>query len=152
MIDDSSRPTWSNPIQLQIALQYTVNDAEDVRCYANNAYNRLGTHLAGFRRAITRALNAYGKKENLFRNGTAPLGEDFRTGLTAIVSVHVPAPQFESQSKIRLNNPEVEGIVASEVQKEFTEFLRTNPEEARRIIKKSVSAAQARESKKRRGR
>ena len=89
-----------------------------MRCYANNAYNSVGgTHLVGFRTALTRTLNAYGDKENLFKNDLKPIGEDFREGLTAIVSVQVPEPQFESQTKIRLNNPEVEGIVASVVQR-----------------------------------
>src|SRR5207253_2463855 len=99
-----------------VALQYlATGDEERTRAYANNAYNPGGgTHLSGFRAAVTRSLNAYGNKENLFKDVT-PIGEDFREGLTAVVSVQVPEPQFESQTKIRLNNTEVEGIVASAV-------------------------------------
>src|SRR5205807_8612402 len=101
-------------VRVEVAIQYTTSEEERVRCYANNAYNSVGgTHLVGFRTALTRVLNTYGTKENFFKNGLQPIGEDFREGLTAVVSVQVPEPQLEAQTKIRLNNPEVEGIVAS---------------------------------------
>jgi len=133
-------------VKVEIAIQYTTNDEERVRCYANNAYNSMGgTHLSGFRAALTRALNAYGGKEGHFKN-LSPIGEDFREGLTAIVSVQVPEPQLEAQTKVRLNNPEVEGIVASVVHEFLAQYLEENPKEATRIIKKVVLAAEAREA------
>ena len=114
-----------------MAFQYTTGEEERVRCYTNNAYNPVGgTHLSGFRTALTRTLNAYGNKENLFKNDLTPIGEDFREGITAIVSVQVPEPQFESQTKIRLNNPEVEGIVSSVVNEHLAKYLEENPKDA----------------------
>src|SRR5204862_8266188 len=102
-------------VKVEAAFQYTSGEEERVRCYANNAHNPGGgTHLSGFRTAITRALTNYGNKEELFKNIT-PQSEFFREGITAVVSVAVPEPQFESQTKIRLNNPEVDGIVSSVV-------------------------------------
>ena len=134
-------------IQVEAALQYTPGDSERVRCYANNAYNPSGgTHLSGFRAAVTRTLNAYGEKEGLFKNDTKPIGEDFREGLTAVVSVQLPDPQFESQTKVRLNNPEVEGAVASAVNEVLGRYLEENPKDAQRIIKKVLLAAEAREA------
>jgi DNA gyrase subunit B len=133
-------------VRVEVAIQYTTDEEERVRCYANNAYNSVGgTHLIGFRAALTRALNTYGGKENLFKNVT-PIGEDFREGLTAIVSVQVPEPQLEAQTKIRLNNPEVEGIVASVVHEHLTTYLEENPKDAQKILKKVTLAAEAREA------
>ncbi len=134
-------------VRVEVALQYTPGEEERVYCYANNAYNPGGgTHLSGFRSALTRTLNAYGNKENLFKNALQPTGEDFREGLTAIVSVKVPGPQFESQTKIRLNNPEVEGIVTSIVNEHLAKYLEENPKDALKIMKKVVLAAEAREA------
>jgi DNA gyrase subunit B len=134
-------------VRVEAALQYTTGEAEQVRCYANNAYNPGGgTHLSGFRAALTRTLNAYGSKEGAFKNGLAPIGEDFREGLTAVVSVAVPEPQFESQTKIRLNNPEVERIVASVVNEQLGTYLEEHPKEAQKILKKVALAAEAREA------
>jgi DNA gyrase subunit B len=134
-------------VRVEVALQYTTSEDERVRCYANNAYNSVGgTHLSGFRSALTRALNNYGNKENLFKNDLTPIGEDFREGLTAIVSVQVPEPQLEAQTKIRLNNPEVEGIVASVVLDQLNQYLEENPKEATKIMKKVILAAEAREA------
>jgi DNA gyrase subunit B len=133
-------------VNVEVALQYTTGDEERVRCYANNAYNPGGgTHMSGFRSALTRVLNNYGAKENLFKNVT-PTGEDFREGLTAVVSVAVPEPQFESQTKIRLNNPEVDGYVTSVVYDALTKYMEENPKEAQKIMKKVVLAAEAREA------
>ncbi len=133
-------------VRVEVALQYTTSDEERVRCYANNAYNPVGgTHLSGFRAALTRTLNTYGGKEELFKN-VSPIGEDFREGLTAIVSVQCPEPQFESQNKIRLNNPEVEGIVTSVVNEQLAKYLEENPKDAQRIMKKVTLAAEAREA------
>jgi DNA gyrase subunit B len=134
-------------VRVEVALQYTTAEEEQVRCYANNAYNPGGgTHLSGFRAALTRALNTYGSKEGAFKSGLAPIGEDFREGLTAIVSIQVPEPQFESQTKIRLNNPEVEGIVTSVINEQLSKYLEEHPKEAQRILKKVALAAEAREA------
>ncbi|MHB1426024.1 MAG: DNA gyrase subunit B [Gemmataceae bacterium] len=133
-------------VQVEVALQYTTGDEERVRCYANNGYNPVGgTHLSGFRAALTRTLNAYGAKEELFKN-VSPIGEDFREGVTAIVSIQHPDPQFESQNKIRLLNAEVEGIVISVVNEQLGKYLEENPKDAQRIAKKVMVAAEAREA------
>src|SRR5438552_1128971 len=134
-------------IRVEVALQYTTGEEERSRAYANNAYNPGGgTHLSGFRAAITRTLNSYGNKEGLFKNDLAPIGEDFREGMTAIISVQVPEPQFESQTKIRLNNTEVEGIVASAVSEYLAKYMEENPKEAKKIMNKVILAAEAREA------
>jgi DNA gyrase subunit B len=134
-------------IRVEVALQYTTGEDSRVFCYANNAYNSVGgTHLSGFRTALTRTLNAYGNKENLFKNDLAPIGEDFREGMTAIVSVQVPDPQLEAQTKVRLNNPEVETIVASVVSEHLGKHLEENPKEAQKLLKKVILAAEAREA------
>jgi DNA gyrase subunit B len=134
-------------IRVEVALQYTTGEEERSRAYANNAFNPGGgTHMSGFRTAITRTLNSYGSKEELFKNDVQPIGEDFREGMTAIVSIQVPDPQFESQTKIRLNNTEVEGIVANVVGDYLAVYLEENPKEAQRIMKKVILAAEAREA------
>src|SRR5438067_691377 len=134
-------------VRVEVALQYTTGEEERSRAYANNAFNPGGgTHMSGFRAAITRTLNSYGSKEDLFKNDLQPIGEDFREGMTAIVSVQVPDPQFESQTKIRLNNTEVEGIVSSVVQEHLATYLEENPKEAQRLLKKVITAAEAREA------
>jgi DNA gyrase subunit B len=133
-------------IRVEVAMQYTTGEEERSRAYANNAFNPGGgTHLSGFRAAVTRALNAYGNKQEMFKNVT-PIGEDFREGLTAIVSVQVPDPQFESQTKIRLNNPEVEGLVSSILHEHLSTYLEEKPKEAKRILNKVTLAAEAREA------
>jgi DNA gyrase subunit B len=133
-------------VRVEVAIQYTTGEEERSRAYANNAFNPGGgTHLSGFRAAVTRALNNYGNKEEMFKNVT-PIGEDFREGMTAIISVQVPDPQFESQTKIRLNNTEVEGIVSSVVQEHFATYLEENPKDAQRLLKKVITAAEAREA------
>jgi DNA gyrase subunit B len=133
-------------VRVEIALQYTTGDEERVRCYANNGYNPVGgTHLSGFRAALTRTLNAYGSKQELFKN-VSPIGEDYREGVTAIVSIQHPEPLFESQNKIRLLNAEVEGIVISVVNEQLGKYLEENPKDAQRILKKVMLAAEAREA------
>jgi DNA gyrase subunit B len=137
----------ADDVRVEVAFQYTTGDEERVRCYANNAHNPGGgTHLSGFRAALTRALNSYGEKNNLFKNDLKPVGEDLREGITAVVSIQVPEPQFESQTKIRLNNPEVEGIVSSVLHEYMAKFLEENPKEAAKIMKKVILAAEAREA------
>src|SRR5205814_4735100 len=114
-------------VRVEVALQYTTAEEERYRCYTNNAYNAIGgTHLSGFRDALTRSLKAYGAKQDLFKNVT-PIGEDFRKGLTVILSVQHPDPQFDSQPKNRLNNLEVEGIVSGVVGEHLSRFLEENP-------------------------
>jgi DNA gyrase subunit B len=137
----------SNDVRVEVAFQYTTGEEERVRCYANNAHNPGGgTHLSGFRTAITRSLSAYGKKDNLFKNGLEPIGEDYREGITAVVSVAVQEPQFESQTKIKLNNPEVDSIVSGVLYEYLSKYLEENPKEASRIMKKVILAAEAREA------
>ena len=115
-------------VAVEIAMQYTRGEEERNRCYTNNAFNSIGgTHLSGFRTALTRTLNAYGAKEELFKNVT-PIGEDFREGLTVVISVQVPEPQFDSQEKKRLNNLEVEGIVAGVVSEHLAQVPGGEPE------------------------
>lgn len=134
-------------VRVEVALQYTTSEEERIRCYTNNAYNPGGgTHSSGFRSAITRTINAYGTKANLFKSGTEVKGEDCREGLTAVVSVQVSEPQFESNNKIRLNNPEVEGLVSSAVSEHLAKYLEENPKEAVKILRKVDLAAQAREA------
>jgi DNA gyrase subunit B len=133
-------------VYVEVALQYTTSEQEQTRAYANNAYNPGGgTHMSGFRAALTRALNSYGAKETMFKN-VNPIGEDFREGLTAIISVQVPEPQFESQTKVKLNNPEVEGIVTSVINEHLSKYLEENPKDAQKIMRKVVLAAEAREA------
>jgi DNA gyrase subunit B len=133
-------------VRVEVAFQYTTGEEERVRCYANNAHNPGGgTHLSGFRTAITRALAAYGKKQDMFKN-VEPIGEDYREGITAVVSIQVPEPQFESQTKIRLNNPEVESIVSSALYEFLSKYLEENPKESNKIMKKVILAAEAREA------
>jgi DNA gyrase subunit B len=136
----------ADQVDVEVALQYTASEVERVHCYTNNAYNSIGgTHLVGFRSALTRTMNVYGAKEGHFKNAT-PTGEDFREGLTVIISVKVPEPQFDSQEKKRLNNLEVEGIVSSVVGEYIAKYLEENPKEAQRIMKKVALAAEAREA------
>ena len=133
-------------ITVDAAFQYSNDYTEQVHTYVNNI-NTVdgGTHLTGFRTALTRTLNAYGKKENIFKNVT-PSGEDFREGLTAILSVRIPNPQFESQTKVKLNNPELEGIVNSAVGEFLAKYLEENPRVAKLVLQKAVLAAEAREA------
>ncbi len=133
-------------IEIEVAFQYTTEFTENLHCYANNINTPDGgTHSSGFRSALTRTLNAYGKKNDLFKD-VAPTGEDFREGLTAVVAVRVPEPTFESQSKFKLLNPEVEGIVNSAVGDFLTSYLEENPKVAKIIASKAVLAAEAREA------
>jgi DNA gyrase subunit B len=133
------------PIVVEVALQYTQGDDERIRCYTNNAFNPGGgTHLSGFRAGLSRALHSYGKKEGHFKPDLELRSEDFRTGLTAVISLNHPDPIFESQTKIKLNNPEVEGLVSSAVYDFLTDYLEKNPREAARICKRVALAAEAR--------
>jgi DNA gyrase subunit B len=133
-------------VGVEVAMQYTAEYTENLHTYANNINTPDGgTHASGFRTALTRTLNAYGKKNDIFKD-VAPNGDDFREGLTAVVAVRVPEPTFESQSKFKLLNPELEGIVNSAVGDFLTGYLEENPKVARIIASKAVLAAEAREA------
>ena len=133
-------------VGVEIALQYAAEYTENVHSYVNNiSTTEGGTHLSGFRSALTRSLNSYGKKEGLFKN-SSPTGEDFREGLTAVISLRVAHPQFEGQTKTKLGNGEVEGIVNSAFGEFLGKYLEENPKSAKRIVQKGILAAEARES------
>jgi DNA gyrase subunit B len=133
-------------IGIAIAMQYNDNNSDIVRSFANNIYNPDGgTHLSGFKSGLTRALNNYGKKNNIFKDFT-PTGDDFREGLTAVVTVLIPDPQFESQTKVKLTNSEVEGAVSSIVGDGLSRYLEENPQVAKTILMKGMIAAEAREA------
>ncbi|HEY3243301.1 MAG TPA: DNA topoisomerase (ATP-hydrolyzing) subunit B [Phycisphaerae bacterium] len=130
-----------------IALQYTDSYTENLICFANNILNiDGGVHLSGFKAALTRVMNQYIKKEGLLKGDMSPTGDDFREGLTAVISVKVPEPQFEGQTKVRLLNPEVESYVQIVVNEQLTNYLEENPADAKRIATKGIQAAQAREA------
>ncbi len=133
-------------VEVDVALQYNDGFSENVRTFANNINNvEGGTHLSGFRSALTRSINVYGKKQNIFKD-YVPGGDDFREGLTAVISVRVPEPQFEGQTKTKLGNSEVEGIVTSVVNDGLNKFFEENPSVAKLIANKGLKAAEAREA------
>jgi DNA gyrase subunit B len=135
-------------VSWDIALQYTGEFTENLHSYVNNiSTTEGGTHVSGFRSALTRSLNAYGKKSGLYKD-LVPTGDDIREGLTAVVSVRVPHPQFEGQTKTKLGNGEVEGIINSAVGDFLSKYLEENPKSAKAIIQKGVLAAEAREAAK----
>lgn len=132
---------------VETAIQYGDSLEENVKCYTNNIINpEGGTHLAGFRTAITSAINSYANNNEMLKGvkDGALGGDDVREGLTAIVSVKVPDPQFEGQTKIKLNNPEVKSIVQKVVRDGLTTYFNENPGEAKSIIGKAVLALKAR--------
>ncbi len=131
-----------------IALQYTGEYTESLHSYVNNiSTTEGGTHVSGFRSALTRALNAYGKKSGIYKD-LVPTGDDIREGLTVVISVRVPHPQFEGQTKTKLGNGEVEGIINSAVGDFLAKYLEEHPKSAKAIIQKGVLAAEAREAAK----
>ncbi len=137
----------TDDVMYEIAFQYTTDISESVYSYVNNINTHEGgTHVSGFRSALTRSLNSYAKKNNSFPKNLSVTGEDFREGLTAIISMKVPEPQFEGQTKTKLGNSEVEGIVTSAFGEFFKKFLEENPKEAKVIVRKGIQAAEAREA------
>jgi len=134
--------------QVEIALQYNETFVENVLAFANTIYNPDGgAHLTGFRSALTNVLNRYARKAGILKESDPNLsGEDVREGLTAIISVKVLEPQFESQTKAKLNNAEVQGHVSLALTEGMTQYLEENPSEGRRILEKSLTAARAREA------
>jgi DNA gyrase subunit B len=133
--------------QYEIALQYSTEFTENVQSYVNNIHTiEGGTHVSGFRSALTRTLNNYGKKEGLFKGTTVLSGDDFREGITAVISVRVPHPQFEGQTKTKLGNSDVEGIINGGVGEQLAKYMEENPRIAKTIVRKGLLAAEAREA------
>ncbi len=135
-------------VECEIALQYTTSYSDTISSYVNNINTHEGgTHLTGFRSALTKALNEHAKRNNLIKKGMSAIsGDDAREGLTAIVSVRVLEPQFEGQTKMKLGNSEVQGIVHSLVYEGLTTYFEENPSVANRICNKTLEAAMAREA------
>jgi len=134
-------------IVADVAFQYNDTYAEKIFCFANNINTPGGgTHLSGFKTAITRVFNKYAKDHNLIEKDLVVTGEDLREGLTAIISVKIPEPQYDSQNKFRLCNAEVEGLVNSLIGQKLEHFCEHNPKIASTICKKANSAAIAREA------
>ena len=133
-------------VTVEVAMMYNDSFNEHIYSYVNNI-NTIegGTHVAGFRRAITRVFKSYGEKQNMFEKAKVEIeGDDFREGLSTIISVKVPEPQFEGQTKTKLGNSEVMGVVDSTVSRVIEAYLEENPRDAKNIINKVILAAQAR--------
>ena len=135
-------------VPIEIAIQYTTAYSENIYSFVNNI-NTIegGTHLEGFKRALTKTFNDYAKSHNLIKEKDGNLqGEDIREGITAVISVKVKEPQFEGQTKTKLGNSNVTGIVQSVVNEEFSAYLEENPTVAKSILEKCISASRAREA------
>ena len=135
-------------ISVEAALQYNDSYTENLFSYVNNIHTpEGGTHLVGFRTALTRTLNSYAERNNLFKKIKFSLsGEDIREGLTTVISLKVPEPQFEGQTKTKLGNSNVRGIVESIVGERLGEYFEENPSVAKKILEKSIEAARARDA------
>jgi len=156
-LDENRTPLHQEPISLrqqrdtieiEIAMQYNDSYAENIFSFANNI-NTIdgGTHLSGFRKGLTRTINTYIAANNLLKNNKVEIrGEDLREGLTAVISVKIPNPQFEGQTKNKLGNSEVMGIVESSINETLSIYLDENPQIAKKIADKCVSSAIAREA------
>jgi DNA gyrase subunit B len=133
-------------MECEVAFQYNDSYVENVLAFANNIRNiDGGTHLSGFRTALTRTMNAYARNANMIK-GITPTGEDLREGLTAVISVKLRDPHFEAQTKVRLSNPEVDSFVQSVVNEQLSIYLEENPAQAKAILSKAIQAAAAREA------
>ncbi|MCU0385226.1 MAG: toprim domain-containing protein, partial [Flavihumibacter sp.] len=133
-------------VAVEVALSYNNDFKEHIFSYVNNI-NTIegGTHVTGFRRALTRVFKSYGDKQGLFEKAKIEVeGDDFREGLSSIISVKVPEPQFEGQTKTKLGNSDVSGVVETTVGRALESYLEENPKEARNVISKVILAAQAR--------
>ena len=135
-------------VPVEMSLQYTKGYTENVHSYVNNINTHEGgTHVSGFRRALTRALKNYADKNKLLKNSKVNItGDDFREGMTAVISVKVPEPQFEGQTKTKLGNSEVQSAVEVVIYEQLTEYLESNPKIAKSVLEKVVLAAEAREA------
>ena len=145
-----SKEDEASRLVVDIVLQYNDGYSETIFSFANNI-NTLegGTHLSGFKSALTRSINAYARSANVVKdgkNGGLPSGDDLREGLTAVVSVKVPDPQFEGQTKTKLGNSEVESFVTTAVNEQLSAWMEEHPADAKRIVNKGVQAMQAREA------
>ena len=140
--------TEQNDVYVEIAMQYTTSYTENILSFVNNIHTiEGGTHVDGFKRALTKSFNDYGRKFNILKEKDSNLqGEDIREGITAIVSVRVLEPQFEGQTKTKLGNSEVTGIVSSVVSNKLSTYLEENPQASKAILDKTLSAARAREA------
>jgi DNA gyrase subunit B len=134
--------------EVEVAMQWNSSYQESIFSFANNINTHEGgTHLSGFRSALTRTLNAYARGKGLLKEKDANLGgEDVREGLTAVISVKLHDPQFEGQTKTKLGNPPIRGLVEETVNRKLAEFLEENPSDARRIITKAIDASRARDA------
>ena len=141
-------PDIDTDIIVDIALQYNDSYNDQIYAYANSIFNiEGGTHLSGFRTALTRVINNYAKQNNLLKDKDPNLsGDDSREGLTAVISVKVPEPRFEGQTKTKLSNGEVDGIVQKITGEELKYYFETQPQIAKRLIDKCLNAARAREA------
>lgn len=138
--------TEKNGVPVEIALQYNTSFSENVHSYVNNI-NTIegGTHLSGFRRGLTRTLKSYADKSGMLAKLKFDIsGDDFREGLTAIISIKVAEPQFEGQTKTKLGNSDIMGVVDQAISSELTHYLEEHPKDARQIVSKVILAAQAR--------
>lgn len=135
-----------NAVIVEVAMQYCDTYSENIFTYVNNINTEEGgTHLSGFRKALTRTINAYARKTNMLKeNEDALSGDDVREGLTAVLSLKVQNPQFESQTKIKLGNSEVMSIVDNLVGDTLAEFMEENPQVAKKLVEKAIIAARAR--------
>jgi DNA gyrase subunit B len=140
--------TTRDDVVVEVAMQWNEGYQENIFSFANNINTRDGgTHLSGFKSALTRTLNQYASSKDLFKKLTSnPEGEDIREGLTAVISVKLPSPQFEGQTKGKLGNSEIEGLVKQAVNDRLGEFFERNPSVANKISAKVVDAARAREA------
>ena len=131
----------------EIAVQYNDSYTENLLAFANNIRNiDGGTHLSGFKTALTRTMNVYARNSNMLKDGMATTGEDLREGLTAVISVRVAEPHFEAQTKVRLSNPEVGSFVETMLNEQLAIYLEENPAVSKRILNKAIQAAAAREA------
>ncbi len=134
-------------LSCEIALQYNTGYNENTLVFANNIRNiDGGTHLSGFRTALTRTMNYYARANNLLKSGATTTGDDLREGLTAVVAVKLSDPHFEAQTKVRLTNPEVGSFVETTVNEQLGHYLEEHPAESKRILNKAIQAAAAREA------
>jgi DNA gyrase subunit B len=134
--------------QVEVAMQWNTSYQESIFSFANNINTHEGgSHLSGFRSALTRTLNAYARNKGLLKEKDGNLGgEDVREGLTAVISVKLHDPQFEGQTKTKLGNPPIRGLVEETVNRKLAEFLEENPGDARRVITKAIDASRARDA------
>jgi len=137
-------------IVVEFAIQYNSGYTENILSFANNINTvEGGTHEIGFRTALTRTLNAYARGAGLIKDGKAPTGDDYREGLTAVISVKVPEPQFEGQTKTKLGNREVQGLVEAVINERLNIYCEENPTSARAIVNKAIDTSRAREAARR---